>query len=61
MSQKNKTRYCDYYHNCDREEDCFNGEYCPMFKSNPDCATLKEIEPPDLEEAMDRIWEGQND
>jgi hypothetical protein len=32
-----------------------------MFKSNPDCATLKEIEPPDLEEAMDRIWEGQND
>jgi len=32
-----------------------------MFKFNPDCATLEEIEPPDLEAAMDKIWEGQND
>ncbi len=43
MKKLRKTRYCDYHHCCDRDEDCLNGEDCPMFKFNPECATLKEV------------------
>ena len=55
-----KTRCCNYYHNCDRDEDCFNGENCPMFKFNPGCSTLRENKPKEFDEsAMDEIWEGE--
>ncbi|MFZ2809425.1 MAG: hypothetical protein WAZ60_23825 [Desulfosalsimonadaceae bacterium] len=40
--RKKKTMYCVYYLNCDREEDCFNGEYCPVYKFNPQCKTKEE-------------------
>jgi hypothetical protein len=33
---KRKTKYCDYWLECDRDEDCFNGEYCPVQKYNSD-------------------------
>ena len=61
MKKPCKTRYCDYHHCCDRDEDCLNGEECPMFKFNPDCATLKEIKPQDFEDRMDNIWEDNNE
>lgn len=57
--QPRKTRYCEYHHSCDRDEDCLNGEYCPMFKFNPECVTLKEIMPQNFEEIMDDVWEGK--
>ena len=37
-----KTRYCN--HHCDRDEDCLNGEHCPVFEFNPDCASIKKDE-----------------
>ena len=33
-----KTAYCSFCSKCDREEDCFNGAYCPVFVFNPQCA-----------------------
>lgn len=56
-----KTRYCDYHHCCDRDEDCLNGESCPMFKFNPDCASLKEDKPQNFGEIMDNLWRGEID
>ena len=32
--KKGKTQYCSYYAQCDRDEDCKGGEYCPVFKFN---------------------------
>jgi len=34
--KKSKTYYCKYWNYCDRKEDCFNGEYCPVMEYNPD-------------------------
>ena len=34
-----KTKYCIHYQHCDREEDCFNGEPCPVEKFNPECGS----------------------
>jgi hypothetical protein len=31
-----KTRYCLYWIECDREEDCKAGEYCPVYRYNDD-------------------------
>ena len=39
-----KTRYCDYHLICDREEDCYHGEYCPVQKPNSDFSALSERE-----------------
>lgn len=36
--KKKKTRYCEYWYRCDRKEDCFNGEYCPVYKFNKECS-----------------------
>ena len=58
---KKKTRYCEHYLICDRDEDCFNGEYCPVFQFNPECSTIKNEKPPDWEKSMDKIWEEESD
>lgn len=39
--RKKKTRYCEYFHNCDRDEDCFNGEDCPVFKHTGNFTSLR--------------------
>lgn len=36
-----KTRYCEYSFNCKRSEDCFNGEYCPIFKHTKEFSSLR--------------------
>lgn len=38
---KKKTQYCFYWTNCDRDNDCFNNEYCPVYKFNPGCKTTE--------------------
>lgn len=59
MKKPKKTRYCAFHHNCDREEDCINGEYCPVFRNNPDTfMKTKDVEVETLEDVMDDIWEG---
>lgn len=61
-----KTRYCLYFHDCDRPENCFKGRFCPFFKSNPD------ISPEQLEEddktgedalngIFDDVWGGKKE
>ena len=51
-----KTKYCKYYLSCDRDENCFDGESCPVFRFNPDCARKQEIvESTDFESIMDDI------
>ncbi|MCK4822304.1 hypothetical protein KA005_41460 [bacterium] len=52
-----KTRYCNHYHKCDRDEDCFNGEECPVFEFNPDCASIEKDEARDFVDIMNDIWE----
>jgi hypothetical protein len=37
-----KTEYCFYWLQCDREEDCFHGAYCPVYQFNPNCKTKEE-------------------
>jgi len=56
-----KTRYCYHHFNCDRKEDCFNGEHCPFFKINPDCQTLTDgiTDSYDFEGTFDDMWEGK--
>ena len=66
MSELRKTRYCMYYSDCDREEDCFRGELCPFFKPNPDIAPDNNQDDntgeQDLKDKMDNIWkEGYSD
>jgi hypothetical protein len=36
-----KSQYCQYAHDCDREEDCFNGAYCPVFKHTDKFSSLR--------------------
>jgi len=39
--KKKKTQYCEYANNCKRDEDCFNGEYCPLFKHTTQFSSLR--------------------
>ena len=58
----NKTRYCVHHHNCDRDENCMAGEYCPLFENNPETYTMpRNIEVDTFENAMDDLWEGKNE
>lgn len=36
-----KTRYCKYHDHCDREEDCWNGESCPVQEPNEAFSVLR--------------------
>jgi len=61
---KTKTRYCGYYHNCDRPENCFKGKFCPLFKINPDISPeiLEDSSGENgLKDIMDNIWNGDKD
>jgi len=60
MKKPRKTRYCIHYHNCDREEDCMEGQYCPIFESNPAIFTkVEEVEIETVDDVMNNIWEGK--
>lgn len=60
MKKARKTRYCIHYHNCDRDKDCMNGKYCPLFENNPDTYMRpNNVEVEDFEDIMDDIWEGK--
>lgn len=55
-----KTRYCMHHLDCDRQEDCFNGESCPFFELDPSCRRITSTtEFKDFPEMMDEIWEGK--
>lgn len=56
-----KTQYCYHHIDCDRKEDCFNGEHCPVFEINPDCQTFTDgtSQPYNFEEAFNDIWDGK--
>ena len=55
-----KTMYCDYWWNCDRDENCKAGEDCILFKFNPDCfGSVVNYDYPDPEKEMDKIWDGK--
>jgi len=36
-----KTRYCAHFDICDKEYDCFNGEFCPAFEHTKDFSSLR--------------------
>lgn len=58
MTPIKKTKYCTHYRACNRKENCFNGDHCPVFELNPDCRTMRDAEQPrDFEDIMDAIWE----
>ena len=58
-TKSRKTKYCEHYQTCKRDEDCFRDEYCPAYRFNPDCATRQEIvEPTDFQTPLDNAWEG---
>lgn len=64
MKKAQKTRYCFYHETCDRAENCFEGEFCPVFLSNPDCHNIEnplsdsEVEE-DLKSLFNAIYEGE--
>lgn len=56
-----KSSYCEYYRDCDRSENCFEGEFCPLFKINPDIspeASKDNSGENGLVDIMDKIWDG---
>ena len=55
-----KTQYCLYHMVCGRPEDCFEGEYCPVYRLNDAFPVVyTEIDKPKpFEEIMDEIWDG---
>jgi hypothetical protein len=62
-NKSKKTRYCEYHDKCDRDEDCFAGEDCPVFKHNESFSSLRVIPFPkhrtkeviDRQKTIDRI------
>ena len=58
---KNKTSYCKHSLNCDREENCKDGEYCPFFDAatlNPEAVfNCQDI----AKEELDKIWQGTSE
>ena len=54
-SKRKKTMYCIHAHNCDRPENCLDGESCAFMEVEE-----KYIPPDDnCEHWMDKIWEGK--
>ena len=61
MATRKHTRYCYHELNCDKDINCFKGEYCHNFKSTTDFTTLRYDEEdikPEFTEILDRIWNG---
>jgi hypothetical protein len=58
---KKKTLYCEYAFNCDREENCLKGEFCPVFELNSNMKTYIPQEEDFFEKCMDDIWEGRKE
>ncbi len=61
MKKKRKTRYCKYWLECNREEDCMKGEYCPVQQPNSDMLhdAIMPSRNKDCTEQFDRIWKGK--
>ena len=58
MKKPRKTHYCVHDWNCDREEDCFNGEVCPFFESRFNSLEETIINWEDVaKDEFDKIWE----
>jgi hypothetical protein len=63
--REKKTRYCTYFFDCDRPENCFEGELCSFFKPNPDIPPANKEEGNNdlgiggLKDIMDNIWDGK--
>lgn len=60
MTRTKKTKYCTHYRICDRKENCFKGQYCPVFELNDSCRTVRDTEQIiATEDLIDAIWEGK--
>lgn len=56
--KKQKTRYCTHHINCDHKENCFDGEYCPVYNFNSECRTFTEAQSPKSKRNIfDDIWD----
>lgn len=42
--RRKHTAYCEYYHNCDKEINCRDGKFCPVFKHTSTFSSLCESE-----------------
>ena len=60
MMKKTKSAYCEHYLECDREENCKDGDFCPFFIYNPAFQTC-EKEPDKFRSEMDDVWEGREE
>lgn len=64
---KKKTRYCTYFFDCDRPENCFEGELCSFFKPNPDISPANKEESNNnigqtgFKDIMGNIWNGKKE
>ncbi|MFA5396357.1 MAG: hypothetical protein WC346_10155 [Methanogenium sp.] len=36
-----KSRYCEYYHSCDKEISCKDGNFCEAFRHTKDFSSLR--------------------
>lgn len=43
--KKTKTRYCKYYNICDKDINCFKGEYCAVFEHSEFFTSLRYRDP----------------
>lgn len=51
-------KFCKFYNICDKEVDCFDGEYCVWFTHNDNLVSIPEkIEEERGEWNMDQFWE----
>ena len=54
------TAYCERYRDCDKDTDCYSGEYCPWFIHSEDFSSLYNEPYDDRGEfSMEQFWKDQ--